>query len=154
MSGFVDECNLHVTAGDGGAGCVAFRREAHVSKGGPNGGDGGAGGDVWLVADRNTSSLLSFRDHPHRRAGNGKHGRGSGCHGAKGEDIDVLVPAGTVVRDHSSGEMLVDLVSHGDRWKAATAGAGDVVMPGFLAISGVPQVLQNKAKKVSSVGCA
>ena len=67
MSGFVDECGLHVKAGDGGAGTVAFRREAHVPKGGPDGGDGGNGGDVWLVADHNVSSLLSFRDHPHRR---------------------------------------------------------------------------------------
>ena len=60
MSGFVDECNLHAKGGDGGAGCVSFRREAHVSRGGPDGGDGGTGGDVWLVADRNVSSLLAL----------------------------------------------------------------------------------------------
>ena len=68
MSGFVDEAQLHVKAGDGGAGCVSFRREAHVSKGGPDGGDGGSGGDVWLVADHDVASLLAFRDHPHRAA--------------------------------------------------------------------------------------
>ena len=62
MTGFVDECNLHAKGGDGGAGCVSFRREAHVSRGGPDGGDGGSGGDVWLVADRNVSSLLAFKD--------------------------------------------------------------------------------------------
>ena len=124
MSGFVDECNLHVTAGDGGAGCVAFRREAHVAKGGPNGGDGGKGGDVWLVADRNTASLLAFRNHPHRRATNGSHGRGSGRHGSTGEDAEVLVPVGTTVFAHDNGEALVDLVAHGGRWKAASAGVG------------------------------
>ena len=68
MAGFVDECQLNVRGGDGGAGCVSFRREAHVPEGGPDGGDGGTGGDVWLVADRNVASLLAFRDHPHRRA--------------------------------------------------------------------------------------
>lgn len=124
MSGFVDECNLHVTAGDGGAGCVAFRREAHVARGGPNGGDGGKGGDVWLVADRNTASLLAFRNHPHRRATSGSHGRGSGRHGSTGEDAEVLVPVGTTVFAHDSGEALVDLVAHGDRWKAVSAGVG------------------------------
>ncbi|MCY4067935.1 MAG: GTPase ObgE [Acidimicrobiaceae bacterium] len=124
MSGFVDECNLHVTAGDGGAGCVAFRREAHVARGGPSGGDGGAGGDVWLVADRNVSSLLAFRDHPHRRAGNGKHGSGNRRHGARGDDTEVAVPVGTVVLDHDDGSQLTDLSAHGERWLAAAAGVG------------------------------
>ncbi|MFQ5556788.1 MAG: GTPase ObgE [Acidimicrobiales bacterium] len=124
MSGFVDECNLNVRAGDGGAGCVAFRREAHVAKGGPDGGDGGAGGDVWLVADRNVSSLLAFRDHPHRRAGDGRHGSGKNRHGARGADLDVRVPEGTVVLHHETRARLVDLAHHGDRWLAAAAGAG------------------------------
>ena len=98
MSGFVDEAQLHVKAGDGGAGAVSFRREAHVAKGGPDGGDGGGGGDVWLVADRDTASLLGFRDHPHRRAANGTHGMGKGRHGQAGADVEVPVPEGTVVR--------------------------------------------------------
>ncbi|MEL0041415.1 MAG: GTPase ObgE, partial [Ilumatobacter sp.] len=76
MSDFVDEAQLNVRAGDGGAGCVSFRREGPVVNGGPNGGDGGDGGDVWLVADHNVASLLAFRDHPHRRASNGVHGKG------------------------------------------------------------------------------
>ena len=95
MSGFVDEAQLHVKAGDGGAGAVAFRREAHVDKGGPDGGDGGRGGDVWLVASHNQSSLLGFRDHPHRRAGDGGHGGGKKKHGARGADLEVPVPVGT-----------------------------------------------------------
>ena len=124
MSGFVDECNLHVTAGDGGAGCVAFRREARVSRGGPSGGDGGGGGEVWLVADRNVASLLAFRDHPHRRATNGKHGSGNNRHGARGDDLDVRVPVGTVVLDHGDRSQLADLSAHGERWLAAQAGDG------------------------------
>ena len=98
MSGFVDEAQIHVKAGDGGAGAVSFRREAHVDKGGPDGGDGGRGGDVWLVATTNQSSLLAFRDHPHRRAGNGGHGGGKKKHGARGADLEVPVPVGTGLR--------------------------------------------------------
>ena len=124
MSGFVDECNINVKAGDGGAGCVAFRREAHVSRGGPAGGDGGDGGGVWLVADRNVASLLAFRDHPHRKAESGKHGSGNNRHGARGADMDVAVPEGTMVLDHETGEPLADLLHHGDRWLAAAPGEG------------------------------
>ena len=123
MSGFVDEAQIHVKAGDGGAGAVSFRREAHVSRGGPDGGDGGRGGDVWLVASHNESSLLGFRDHPHRAATSGSHGQGKKRHGASGQDLDVAVPVGTVVRD-GAGEVLVDLDSAGERWLAAHGGAG------------------------------
>src|SRR5205823_12868438 len=123
-SGFVDEAQLHVRAGDGGAGAVSFRREAHVPRGGPDGGDGGKGGDVWLVADRNVASLLAFRDHPHRRAASGAHGRGHDQHGATGQDLVVTVPEGTVVRDLYTNEVLADLVHHGDRWVAARGGRG------------------------------
>jgi GTP-binding protein len=123
MSGFVDEAQLHVKAGDGGAGAVSFRREAHVAKGGPDGGDGGRGGDVWLVADANTASLLAFRDHPHRRATNGTHGQGKARHGASGNDIEVKVPPGTVVHQ-LDGTIVADLGESGDRWKAARGGQG------------------------------
>jgi len=133
VSNFIDECNLHVTAGDGGAGCVAFRRESHTAKGGPDGGDGGDGGSVWLVADRNVASLLSFRDHPHRRGPNGAHGGGSKRHGARGHDLDVALPVGTVVLDHERREPLVDLVNEGDRWLAARAGEGGKGNARFLS---------------------
>src|SRR5712692_8889729 len=123
MAAFVDEAQLHVKAGDGGAGSVSFRREAHVPKGGPDGGDGGSGGDVYLVADRNTASLLAFRDHPHRRAPSGKHGSGNKRHGSSGDDLVVVVPEGTMVRARD-GEMLADLVRHGDRYLAARGGRG------------------------------
>ena len=92
MSGFADEAQVHVKAGNGGAGSVSFRREAHVSKGGPDGGDGGDGGDVWLVATTNQASLLGFRDHPHRRATDGKHGQGKKRHGPRGQALEVPVP--------------------------------------------------------------
>lgn len=124
MSQFVDECGLNVRGGDGGAGVVSFRREAHVPKGGPDGGDGGDGGKVWLQADHNVASLLAFRDHPHRRANNGTHGSGGKRHGKAAEDLVVKVPEGTTVHDLHSGETLVDLVHHGDRWLAADAGQG------------------------------
>jgi len=123
VSGFVDEAQLHVKAGNGGAGSVSFRREAHVSRGGPDGGDGGSGGDVWLVADHDVASLLGFRDHPHRAAADGRHGQGKAKHGASGSDLVVRVPHGTVVRD-LEGNLLVDLVSEGDRWLAARGGQG------------------------------
>jgi GTP-binding protein len=123
VSGFVDESGLHVKGGDGGAGSVSFRREAHVPKGGPDGGDGGKGGDVWLVADRNVASLLGFRDHPHRRGGNAVHGQGKKKHGHNGDDLMVPVPEGTVVRDQE-GHVLADLLHEGDRWLAAEGGRG------------------------------
>jgi GTP-binding protein len=124
MSGFVDECQLNVRGGDGGAGCVSFRREGPVVLGGPNGGDGGKGGDIWLVADHNVASLLAFRDHPHRRADDGVHGKGKDLHGRRGGDLVIRVPQGTVARDLYTGEVLADLVHHGDRWLAAAGGRG------------------------------
>jgi GTP-binding protein len=123
MSGFVDEVQLNVKGGDGGAGAVSFRREAHVPKGGPDGGDGGKGGDVWLVADRNVASLLAFRDHPHRKATSGTHGQGKKKHGHGGTDLEVHVPEGTTVYDFS-GVLLADLVRAGDRFLAAAGGRG------------------------------
>lgn len=123
MTGFVDEAQVHVKGGDGGAGAVSFRREAHVSKGGPDGGDGGKGGDVWLVADPGMVSLLAFRDHPHRRAGDGGHGQGKRRHGAKGADAVAPVPVGTVVKDRE-GVAAADLSEAGARFMAAEGGRG------------------------------
>jgi GTPase len=122
VSQFVDECNVHVKAGDGGAGAVSFRREAHVARGGPDGGDGGPGGNVWLVADHNVASLLAFKDQPFRRAADGTHGHGKRRHGAAGNDALVPVPEGTVVLDRDD-TILADLVRAGDRYLAAEGGA-------------------------------
>jgi GTP-binding protein len=120
---FVDECQVHLKAGDGGAGAVSFRREAHVAFGGPDGGDGGKGGDIWLVADHNVASLLGFKDHPHRQAASGAHGQGKRRHGRSGADLLVPVPEGTVVRD-LDGQLLADLAAAGTRWLAAKGGEG------------------------------
>ena len=132
MSGFVDEAQLHVKAGDGGAGAVAMRREAHVDKGGPDGGDGGRGGNVWLVATTNQSSLLPFRDHPHRGAENGAHGGGKKMHGKRGSDLEVPVPVGTRARK-ADGTILCDLTNAGDRWMAGEGGRGGRGNASFLS---------------------
>jgi GTP-binding protein len=101
--------------------------------GGPNGGDGGQGGDVWLIADRNVASLLAFRDHPHRIAGNGVHGKGKDLHGKRGEVMEVRVPEGTLIRDMYTDEVLADLTNHGDRWMAAGGGRGGRGNARFMA---------------------
>jgi GTP-binding protein len=131
--GFVDECSLNVKAGAGGAGCISFRRETYVPRGGPDGGDGGKGGDIWLVADRNVASLLAFRDHPHRKARSGVHGKGKRLNGQRGEDLVVAVPEGTTVRELHTGILLADLVAHGDRWLAARGGQGGKGNAAFLS---------------------
>jgi GTPase len=123
VSRFVDEAQLNVRGGDGGAGAMSFRREAHVPRGGPDGGDGGKGGDVILRADRNVASLLAFRDHPHRRAASGTHGSGKRRAGAAGEDLVVSVPEGTVVKARD-GAVVADLVGHGDSYVGARGGRG------------------------------
>jgi GTP-binding protein len=111
---------------------VSFRREAHVSKGGPDGGNGGKGGDVWLVADLQVASLLAFKDHPHRRATDGKHGQGKAKHGANGKDTIVTVPEGTVVRQ-LDGTVVADLAHSGDRYLAAEGGRGGRGNASFLS---------------------
>jgi GTP-binding protein len=132
VSQFVDECGVNARGGDGGAGCVSFRREAHVSRGGPDGGDGGDGGTIWFVADVNVASLLAFRDHPHRRADSGAHGQGQRKHGRRGEDLEVRVPVGTVVKARD-GDVLADLSSSGDRYPAAPGGTGGKGNARFLS---------------------
>ena len=135
MSAFVDEAQLNLRGGDGGAGCVSMRREGPVAMGGPNGGDGGKGGDVWLVANHNVASLVAFKDYPHRKAGNGVHGQGKDMHGKRGEDLIITVPEGTVVKDLYTGEVLADLVGHGDRWMAVAGGRGGRGNAKFLSNS-------------------
>jgi len=110
---FVDEVKIHVESGKGGAGCVSFRREKFIPLGGPDGGDGGRGGDVLFEATPALSTLLELRYRPHLKAGSGKNGMGKDRHGAKGEDLKILVPIGTIVRDAESEEVIADLVESG-----------------------------------------
>ncbi len=122
--GFVDEVKFFVKAGDGGNGCVSFRREKYVPRGGPNGGDGGRGGSVYLEADRGKISLLDFRYRSHFKAERGSHGQGRDRHGRSGRDRVIRVPLGSVVKDAETGEILADLTEHGQRFLAARGGRG------------------------------
>ncbi len=121
---FVDEAVIDVAAGHGGAGCVSFRREKFIPFGGPNGGDGGRGGTVWAVADRNINTLIDYRYARRHEARNGEAGRGSDQFGAAGPDIDLRMPVGTIVRDADGGEPLVELLEHGQRALLAKGGDG------------------------------
>ena len=121
---FVDEARIHATAGDGGAGCHSFRREKHVPKGGPDGGDGGRGGAVVLVADAQTSTLIDYQFKRHFKATRGTHGKGSRMDGAVGEDMELPVPLGTVIRDDETGRVIADLTHPGQRAVVAKGGHG------------------------------
>jgi GTPase len=121
---FIDAAKIFVSAGDGGHGCVSFRREKFVPKGGPDGGDGGKGGDIVLQADRNLATLLDFRYRRRYSAERGEHGRGSDQKGRDGADCVIHVPLGTVVRVQGSGAILADLVSHEQQFIVAHGGRG------------------------------
>lgn len=121
---FIDYATIKVSAGDGGSGCLAFRREKFVPRGGPSGGDGGNGGSVILISSNQLNTLLDFRYQRLFRARRGEHGKGSNQHGRNGEDLEVIVPVGTVVKDVESGAILHDFVTSGDRFIAARGGHG------------------------------
>ena len=121
---FVDEAKISVKAGDGGNGCMAFRREKYVPRGGPSGGDGGNGGDVYLEANPHDNTLLRYRFNREFKADRGRHGEGSNCHGKSGVDTILSVPVGTVVFDEDSGEQLFDFTEPGQRYRAARGGHG------------------------------
>ena len=126
---FIDKVRIHVKGGNGGAGCMSFRREAHVPKGGPDGGDGGHGGNVVVEADASLSSLIEYRFKHHFKAERGTHGKGSRMHGATGEDLVLKVPMGTVVHEYFEeskevGELIADLTHDGERVTVAEGGMG------------------------------
>jgi GTP-binding protein len=121
---FIDEVKIYVKAGDGGNGCLAFRREKFVPRGGPSGGDGGRGGDVVMVASEHHNTLLHFRFNPEHKAQRGRHGEGSNRTGRVGNSIELPVPVGTVVYDADTGEFLHDFTKAGDRFVVAKGGRG------------------------------
>ena len=121
---FIDRAKIHVEGGDGGNGVTAFRREKFVPRGGPSGGDGGRGGDVFIVADASLNTLLHLRYNPQHIADRGRHGEGSNRSGHDGEDHIIRVPVGTQIFDVNSGELLFDLTHDGARWLAARGGRG------------------------------
>jgi GTPase len=121
---FIDEAVISVKAGDGGNGCLAFRREKYVPRGGPSGGDGGHGGDVVLVASQHYNTLLHLRFNPEHRAGRGRHGEGSNKKGRDGASLEVPVPVGSIVHDAETGEILHDFTKPGDSFTVARGGRG------------------------------
>jgi GTPase len=121
---FIDRARIHVQGGDGGNGVTAFRREKFVPRGGPSGGDGGRGGDVFLVADSSLNTLLHLRYNPRHIAERGSHGEGSNRSGRTGAVLEVRVPVGTQIFDADSGELIFDLDQEGARWQAARGGRG------------------------------
>ncbi len=121
---FVDEVRIEVKGGDGGHGCVAFRREKFIEKGGPSGGDGGHGGSVYFEADPQLTTLLDFRYLQQHHARSGQHGMGSDCNGKNAEDLVLRVPVGTLVREETTQELLADLSVAGERFIAAKGGRG------------------------------
>jgi len=121
---FVDEAKIAVKAGDGGNGCIAFRREKYVPRGGPSGGDGGRGGSVYLEANINDNTLLRYRYNREFKADRGRHGEGSNCTGVSGDDMILKVPVGTLVYDETSEELLADLKKPGQKVLVAQGGRG------------------------------
>jgi len=121
---FVDEAAVYVAAGHGGRGCVSFRREKFVPRGGPNGGNGGKGGDVVVLASRNHRTLLDLKFNQHHRAERGAHGEGSNRTGRNGEDTVIIVPVGTVVTDTETDEIICDASRDGERYVVARGGIG------------------------------
>jgi GTP-binding protein len=123
---FVDEVDIHVQAGDGGNGCMSFRREMRVPRGGPNGGDGGRGGSIYLVASAHQNTLVTYRFHPEFKGERGQHGQGSNCTGWDGDDLELEVPPGTVAYELDGDSLipLADLKAVGDRVLVARGGRG------------------------------
>jgi GTPase len=121
---FFDEAKIEVIAGDGGNGVASFRREKFIPRGGPDGGDGGRGGSIWAIADRNLNTLIDYRYTRIFRAQRGENGRGSDCYGKAGNDMELRVPVGTVFTDLGSGEVLADLDADGKRALIAKGGQG------------------------------
>lgn len=121
---FVDECTVKLTAGDGGRGCVGFRREKYEPWGGPNGGDGGKGGDVVLIGDVNTNNLVDYKYQPHWKGERGEHGQGSDCHGREGKPCELRMPLGTVVTDVATGKAVAEIIADGQHIILCKGGNG------------------------------
>ena len=121
---FLDEAKVYVRSGDGGPGCVSFRREKFIEFGGPNGGDGGRGGDVWVECVQGLNTLIDYRYRQHFKAKKGEHGMGSNCHGARGDDAVLAVPAGTQIFSEDGETLIADMTEVGQRVRLAKGGNG------------------------------
>ncbi|SEL10231.1 GTP-binding protein [Nitrosovibrio tenuis] len=121
---YIDEAKIHVSAGDGGDGAASFRREKYIPKGGPSGGDGGRGGSIFALADRNINTLVDYRFARIHRAKNGENGRGADCYGKGADDITLRMPVGTVIANAATGEIIADLQRHEQKVLLAKGGTG------------------------------
>jgi len=121
---FIDNAKIRIKSGDGGNGCISFRREKYVPRGGPNGGDGGCGGNVIFKADSSLNTLIDFKYRRQYKAGSGKHGMGGDKTGKNGDDVVIKVPCGTIIKEVPSGRILCDLTCHGEEFVAAKGGRG------------------------------
>ena len=151
---FIDYVKIKVKAGNGGDGCIAFRREIYVANGGPNGGDGGKGGDVYLVVDTGVNTLLDFRYNKKYDAPNGGHGEGANCTGKSGKDLIIKVPMGTIVKDLEKDKIIADLSNIGDKFLIAKGGKGGrgnqhFATPTRQAPRFAEQGIEGEAKEVS-----
>lgn len=161
---FVDNVKLTLSSGNGGAGCVSFRREKHVIKGGPDGGDGGKGGNVYFIVDKNTHTLSNFRGAQHLKAKNGQPGMTRKCYGKYGESLEVIVPPGTQVVDAETGEIILDLITDGQKTlfiEGGKGGLGNVhfrgptnQMPSYAqpGLSGESRDIRLELKLIADVG--
>ncbi|MFW2365332.1 MAG: GTPase ObgE [Desulforhopalus sp.] len=144
---FIDEAKFFVKAGDGGNGCVSFRREKYVPKGGPNGGDGGRGGNVIIEASSGLNSLIDFRYRSHFKAERGEHGKGKDMHGRKGKDCKIVVPTGSIITDAESGAFVADLSRDGESFVIARGGHGGMGNPHFSSgTNRTPRIATNGKK--------
>jgi len=145
--GFIDQAEITVKSGDGGAGCVSFRRERFLPKGGPDGGDGGKGGNVVIKATTRLYSLYDLHSKTLFKAQNGRPGRGNNRSGKKGEDIEILVPVGIMVRDRETGELLADLLYDNQHMIVVEGGAGGKGNTHFVtAVNRAPRFAQEGQK--------
>ena len=161
---FIDESKIEVIAGDGGNGAASFRREKYIDKGGPDGGDGGWGGSVYALADRNINTLVDYRFARHHRARNGEAGRGADCYGKGAEDVVLRMPVGTVITDINTGELIADLDHDGQKMLLAQGGKGGLGNLHFksstnraprqctLGVEGERRELQLELKVLADVG--
>ena len=150
---FLDQTKINVRSGNGGAGCVSFRREKYVEFGGPNGGDGGDGGSVRAEATTSLNTLIDFRYRQHFKAGIGTHGMGSHRTGAKGEDIILKLPVGTQIFDESGDHLLADMTEEGQKVLLAKGAVADGVMPASNLQPAKPRVAPIRENPAKSAGC-
>ena len=144
--GFIDEAKFFVKAGDGGNGCVSFRREKFVPRGGPNGGDGGKGGSVILRASQSIQSLIDFRYRSHFKAERGEHGKGKDMHGRQGKACYLNVPIGSIIKESETDRVIIDLSEDGEEFIAAKGGSGGFGNPHFSSGSNRTPRIATKGK--------